>query len=60
MELRPATRDSLGAVIIGEGFEIAEDGMLTIDENSIKRDEYAEFTKKELKDLFEKSKARRR
>ena len=60
MELRPATRDSLGAVIIGEGFEIAEDGMLTIDENSIKRDEYVEFTKKELKDLFEKSKARRR
>ena len=60
MELRPATRDKLGAVKVGYGFKITEDGVLTIDENSIERDEYVEFTRARLENLFRASKSRRR
>ncbi len=60
MELRPATRKKLGAVIVGEGFNITEDGVLTIDESSIERDEYIEFTRARLENLFKASKSRRR
>lgn len=60
MELRPATRDKLGAIIVGEGFNVTEEGVLTIDENLIERDEYIEFTRARLENLFKASKSRRR
>ena len=60
MELRPATRNKLGAVIVGDGFKISEKGVLTIDENFIERDEYIEFTRARLENLFKASKSRRR
>ena len=33
MEVQPATRDKLGGVIVGKGFSITEEGVLTVDEN---------------------------
>ena len=57
MEVKPATRTRLGAVIVGEGFNITEEGVLTVDEDAL--DEYVEFTRDELQELFERSKARR-
>ena len=60
MELRPATRGKLGAVKIGDGFKISEDGVLTVDENFIEHDEYIEFTRARLENLFKASKSRRR
>lgn len=60
MELRPATREKLGAVIVGDGFNVTENGVLTIDEKSIKRDEYVEFTRARLENLYRASKSRRR
>ena len=60
MEVRPATREQLGAVIIGEGFDITEDGILTVDTNSIEHEDYVEFTRERLEHLFRVSKARRR
>ncbi len=59
MEVKPATRTRLGAVIIGDGFNITEEGVLTVDENALDNDEYVEFTRDELQELFERSKARR-
>ena len=59
MEVKPATRTRLGAVIIGDGFNITEEGVLTVDENALDNDEYVEFTLDELQELFERSKARR-
>ena len=59
MEVKPATRTRLGAVIIGDGFNITEEGVLTVDENALGNDEYVEFTRDELQELFERSKARR-
>ena len=60
MRVKPATQDKLGAVIIGNGFNITEEGLLTIDEDFIAHDEYIEFTRERLEELFEESKARRR
>ena len=60
MDIRPATRDKLGAVKIGNGFKITEEGLLTVDENLIERDEYIEFTRSSLEKLFKASKSRRR
>ena len=52
-----ATHDKLGAVIIGNGFDITEEGLLTVDENIVNRDEYIEFTRERLEQLY---KSRRR
>ena len=60
MEIRPATRDKLGAVIIGDGFNITTDGILTVDENFFPKEEYVEFTRERLEELFRASKLRRR
>ena len=56
MEVKPATRARLGAVIVGDGFNITEEGVLSVDEDAL--DEYVEFTRDELEELFERSKAR--
>jgi len=56
MEIRPATKNKLGAVIVGDGFNITEEGMLTIDENLIMCDEYVEFTRERLNEIFEQLK----
>ena len=56
MEVRPATRKKLGAVIVGEGFNVTEEGVLSVEE----QDTYVEFTRERLDELFEVSKARRR
>ena len=55
MEVRPATRNKLGAVIVGDGFDITEEGVLSIEE----QDTYVEFSREKLIRLFEMSKARR-
>lgn len=60
MEVKPATRDRLGAIIVGKGFNVTEEGVLTIDEKATERETYVEFTRKRLERLFEVSKARRR
>ena len=60
MEVRPATRNKLGAVIVGDGFNVTEEGVLTVDEQSIERDEYIEFTRERLEQLYEASKSQRR
>lgn len=60
MDVRPATRDRLGAVIVGNGFNVTDEGILTVDEKFIQRDTYIEFTRKRLEQLFKASKARRR
>ena len=59
MEVKPATRTRLGAVIIGDGFNITEEGVLTVDENVINQEEYVEFTRERLEELFETRKSRR-
>ena len=59
MELKPATHNSLGAVVIGEGLKITEDGILTVDEDFIQVDDYVEFTRERLDELFTASKSRR-
>ena len=60
MEVKPATQNKLGAVIIGEGLEITAEGRLSVDKNFIESDEFVEFTRDRLEELFEISKARRR
>lgn len=60
MEVKPATRDRLGAIIVGKGFNVTEEGVLTVDEKATERETYVEFTRKRLERLFEASKARRR
>ena len=60
MEIRPATRDKLGAIIVGDGFDITEEGILTVDEDSVKQEEYVEFSRERLDELYEASKLRRR
>ena len=57
VEVKPATRTRLGAVIVGDGFNITEEGVLSVDEDAL--DEYVEFTRDELQELFQRSKARR-
>lgn len=59
MELKPATHHSLGAIIVGDGFNITEEDVLTVDENFIAQDEYIEFTRQRLEELFQISKSRR-
>lgn len=56
MEIRPATRSKLGAVMVGDGFEITEEGVLSVDEASIRQEEYVEFTRERLNELFESRK----
>ena len=56
MEIRPATRSKLGAVMVGDGFEITEEGVLSVDEASIQQEEYVEFTRERLNELFESRK----
>lgn len=60
MEVKPATRNKLGAVIIGEGFEITEEGTLSVNKNFTECDEFVEFTRERLDELFTISRARRR
>lgn len=60
MDVRPATRDRLGAIIVGNGFNITEEGVLSIDESAIEPEEYVEFTRERLLQLFEERKAWRR
>ena len=60
MEIRPATREKLGAVIIGDGFNITTEGVLTVDENCLAKEEYVEFTRERLEELFRARKLRRR
>ena len=55
MEVRPATRKKLGAVIVGEGFNVDEEGVLTVEEQY----RCVEFTRRRLEELFEASKTRR-
>ena len=60
MEVRPATRDKLGCVIVGDGFNVTEEGVLTVDEDAIQQEEYIEFARERLDELYEASKLRRR
>ena len=57
LQVKPATHNTLGAVIVGEGFNVTEEGVLTVDESKLPK--YVEFTKEELLELYERSKARR-
>lgn len=56
MEIRPATKNKLGAVIVGDGFKITNDGILSVDEEAIEHEEYVEFTRERLDEIFEQSK----
>lgn len=56
MEMRPATKNKLGAVIVGDGFKITNEGILSVDEEKIEREEYVEFTRERLDEIFEQSK----
>lgn len=56
MNVRPATRQKLGAVIVGEGFSITEDGVLSVNENITNPIKYVEFTRERLEEIFEQSK----
>ena len=58
MELKPATHNSLGGIKIGDGFKITEEGVLTVDEDYIQPDEYVEFTRERLEEIFSASKSR--
>ena len=60
MQIRPATKEKLGAVIVGDGFKITEEGVLSVDEDAINQDNYIEFTRERLEEIFEASKTRRR
>ena len=55
MEIKPATRKKLGAVIVGEGFNVTAEGVLSVEE----QDNYVEFSRERLEELFEASKMRR-
>ena len=55
MEVIPATRNKLGAVIVGEGFEVTSGGVLSVR----KQNNYVEISRERLEELFEASKARR-
>ena len=56
MEMRPATKNKLGAVIVGEGFSITNEGILSVDEEKILKVKFVEFTRKRLDEIFEQSK----
>ena len=56
MEMRPATKNKLGAVIVGEGFNVTNEGILSVDEEKILKVKFVEFTRKRLDEIFEQSK----
>ena len=56
MEMRPATKKKLGAVIVGEGFNVTNEGVLSVDEEKILKVKFVEFTRKRLDEIFEQSK----
>ena len=56
MEMRPATKNKLGAVIVGEGFNVTNEGVLSVDEEKILKVKFVEFTRKRLDEIFEQSK----
>ena len=55
MEVRTATRQKLGAIVVGEGFKITNEGVLSIDE-PIEQEEYVEFTRERLREIYRQSK----
>ena len=62
--IQPATKNTLGGVIVGDGFNVQKDGTLTVDEKQIKQivgndTVYVEFTRNRLDELFAESKRRR-
>lgn len=56
MEMRPATKNKLGAVIVGEGFNVTNEGVLSVDEDAISKVKFVEFTRERLDEIFEQSK----
>ena len=56
MKMRPATKNKLGAVIVGEGFNVTNEGILSVDEEKILKVKFVEFTRKRLDEIFEQSK----
>ena len=56
MEMRPATKNKLGAVIVDEGFNVTNEGVLSVDEEKILKVKFVEFTRKRLDEIFEQSK----
>ena len=56
MEMRPATKNKLGAVIVGEGFNVTNEGVLSVDEEKILKVKFVEFTRERLDEIFEQSK----
>ena len=56
MEMRPATKNKLGAVIVGEGFNVTNEGVLSVDEGKISKVKFVEFTRERLDEIFEQSK----
>ena len=37
MQIRPATKNKLGAVIVGDGFNVTNEGVLSVDEDAISK-----------------------
>lgn len=56
MEMRPATKNKLGAVIVGDGFNVTNEGVLSVDEDAISKVKFVEFTRERLDEIFEQSK----
>ncbi len=56
MEMRPATKNKLGAVIVGDGFNVTNEGVLSVDEEKILKVKFVEFTRERLDEIFEQSK----
>lgn len=56
MEIRPATKNKLGAVIVGDGFNVTNEGVLSVDEDAISKVKFVEFTRERLDEIFEQSK----
>lgn len=56
MEMRPATKNKLGAIIVGEGFNVTNEGVLSVDEDAISKVKFVEFTRERLDEIFEQSK----
>ena len=56
MEMRPATKNKLGAIIVGEGFNVTTEGVLSVNEDAISKVKFVEFTRERLDEIFEQSK----
>ena len=56
MQIRPATKNKLGAVIVGDGFNVTNEGVLSVDEDAISKVKFVEFTRERLDEIFEQSK----